>query len=362
MSRTVYVLGAGSSRAATMSLQFPTPLATDFFKESYLSNYWSELEFDCSFRKSSLYFILARYFESINHLGQSQGVDAINIEEIYSFLYSFDRVFKRSSHRLNDFEIARKQILNYIIRVIRYSTWRIPVSSFLKNLIESIEEDDSIITFNWDTLIEQAIEKSNNQIAKSILNEMGLQTELMIGFKQMKWEDRFNLLHKGKLLKVHGSITFTSCVNSQCRRHEIPYIWELNEETPEFWPCISCGAPTEVMILSPHGAKTYTTGSFFRLQANLAAEKLSMASGIVIIGYSIPIFDIEARSMFRCCRLDDDDSDTLLKEVVVIDPRISDEKYVNELKNLMGIDNKMAHGHKVEMTLFKSVDDFFINN
>jgi hypothetical protein len=135
-------------------------------------------------------------------------------------------------------------------------------------------------------------------------------------------------------------------------------VWNHSEESPEYWECDECGSPTQELILSPHGAKTYTTNRYFRLQANLAAEKLSIAQRIVIIGYSFPAFDIEARSMLRCSRLDDRHSEAWLREVVIVDPMVARRDRIKGIANLIGIDNENAHGHEVQLSLYKSVQEF----
>lgn len=358
MYKTVYILGAGSSRAATSKEKLPTPLATDFFKPSYLNEYWYDLDFGGEFNKSPLYFILSRYFASDAKSGESIEMADINIEEVYSFLHSYDRVFQSSSHRQWDFETARRQLQKYIITVVRYSSWSLKSQGYLNKLVSKIGPSDTIITFNWDTLIEQALQKSERSACKNLLNSNHDLIESMHTHAKSTGEERYERLHKGRLIKVHGSVNHTVCVNHGCRRNNVPYIWELKEESPEYWPCLECGSPTEVMILAPHGAKTYSASNFFKSQASLAAQAISLASRLVIVGYSVPVFDIEARSMLRCARLDDDDSEAWLEEVIVVDPQTDNTKFINEFRNLIGVDNHGAHGHPVSLKTHSDVRSY----
>lgn len=358
MQKTVYILGAGSSRAATHQRELPTPLATEFFKPEYLKEYWYDLEFGGPFDQSPLHFVLSRYFVSDAEDTDGIGVSDLNIEEVYSFLHSYDRVFQSSSHRQWDFETARRQLRKYIIAVVRYSSWRLDDQGYLKRLASKIGPSDSIITFNWDTLIEQALQKSKRSVCRELLSTQFGLIESMHTHAVSTHDDRYRRLHAGRLIKVHGSVNYTACKNQACRRSKIPYIWELNEEAPEFWPCIECESPTEVMILAPHGAKTYSASNYFKSQASLAAKAISLASRIVIIGYSVPIFDIEARSMLRCARLDDDASEAWLSEVILVDPRSGNRMFVNELRNLIGADNHGAHGHSVSFRTYQDVESF----
>lgn len=362
MGGTVYILGAGSSRAETLEETLPTPLVTDFFKKQYLKEYWSDIEFDSPFKTSALNFVLSRYFASTTNKGRPATIDNINVEEVYSFLHSFDRVFSGVSYRRDYFELARRQLHEYIISVIRYSSWQKRPSKFLAHVLSTLGPNDSIITFNWDTLIDQAIAASTNPVCLELKTNF-VEIATMLHKAQISdWDSRVKKFHSGRLLKIHGAINMTQCKNQSCYRHENPYVWEASEENPEHWSCEHCGSPTQVMILPPHGAKTYTAGRFFRLQANLAAEKLSLAEKIVVVGYSCPVFDIEARSMLRCSRIDDEyGSQASLVEVAIIDPKVVDPSHSQAIANLIGIDNYAAHGHQVTLSLYKNISDYMIN-
>ena len=242
--------------------------------------------------------------------------------------------------------------------MIRYTSWNKDSSPFLRKLIASLKDTDSIVTFNWDTLIDQELEAANTKISKALLDGLAKSANPDRGAVVEDNSIRIKQLHSGSFLKVHGGINLTHCTSLNCYRHESPYVWRSSEETPAYWQCGECGSSTQETILSPHGAKTYASGRFFRHQANLAAEKLSIASKIVVIGYSFPVFDIEARSMLRCSRLDDNDSEAWLSEVSIVDPKTVQKSHISPIVNLLGLDNIHAHGHKVNLKLYKSVDEY----
>jgi NAD-dependent SIR2 family protein deacetylase len=362
MPGTVFVIGAGASRAVTAYAELPTPLANEFFNEKYISQFWYANNFGMEFIDSSLFFILRRYFSSEpdNLENKRPDFNNINVEEVYSFLHSFDKVFSGVSYRRNVFETARKQLHQYIIDVIRYTSWSFSDLTIIEKLISKLKPEDSLITFNWDTLIDQALERSKKAVAKNLLKTLMQSVIVNHTPRTEDWDSRVRQLHSGRFIKLHGAINLTQCTNQKCFRHENPYVWKTSEETPAHWVCDECGSPTEEMILAPHGAKTYSSGRFFQQQANLAAEKLSIAQRIVIIGYSFPVFDIEARSMLRCSRIDDEyGSEAHLSEVCIVDPRVIEKAYINSLSSLLGVDNFGAHGHLVSLKLFASLDDYF---
>lgn len=286
----------------------------------------------------------------------------INIEEVYSFLHSFERVFSSRSYRRSDFEVARSQLHKYIIAVIRYVPYHVKKSTFMKRLILSLGSEDSIITFNWDTLVDRALEEAGTPVATALLSSLLVAANPNRDMRMENNEVKTEFMHSGKLIKIHGAVNLTHCQNSSCYRHENPYVWSYSEEGPAYWSCDNCGSPTQEMILSPHGAKTYTTNRFFRLQANWAAECLTLASRIVIIGYSFPVFDIEARSMLRCSRLSDRDSEAWLSEVCIVDPSVVKDDHVRVMADLIGINNHYAHGHEVGLRLFNNIEDFMAYN
>ncbi|HEY9501564.1 MAG TPA: hypothetical protein VIR01_08070, partial [Pyrinomonadaceae bacterium] len=234
MPGTVYVLGAGASRAATATRDVKAPLAAEFFKEEYLKEFWYDMSFGTSFKDSALSFVLSRYFSSDTKRGGFRA-EAINIEEVYSFLHSLNRVFQSSTYKREDFELARRQLHQYIIAVVRYACWNVEDLGFLTRLVGNLEEEDSIITFNWDTLVEQAIRKSKNQHARELL-DLQVKSPDSHRFGSLEtWDARYRVLHRGRLIKVHGSVSYTYCQNVQCVRHQLPYNWEVNIEFPEHW-------------------------------------------------------------------------------------------------------------------------------
>ena len=111
--------------------------------------------------------------------------------------------------------------------------------------------------------------------------------------------------------------------------------------------------------------KSYRANRFFQLQANIAARKLGVANEIIVIGYSFPDFDFEAKTIFRLARLDpkpEGDTENLLKKVTIINPQTSEKSYVNNIIDLFGIKHsKKVHGHDVELVLYDKIDSFIEN-
>ncbi|MCB1736411.1 MAG: hypothetical protein H6981_09190 [Gammaproteobacteria bacterium] len=170
-------------------------------------------------------------------------------------------------------------------------------------------------------------------------------------------------LHEGVLLKMHGSVNFGICSDASCSKSEYPILFKpFDAEDLESWTCPSCGSPIERFILPPNVNKTYQPRRFLRLQARVAAQKLSMAEEIVIVGYSFPIYDMEAISMMRLARLDMKNSGEMghwLNKISIIDPMVNDKKWISHVLDIFGMSNvSKNYGNEVEIVKYESIGDY----
>ena len=372
MLGTVYVVGAGASRFDTKHLDLPLPLAKEFFAPQYLSRYWPGHGSDArnvpSFQKSSTAAVLKEYF-GINYEAIDNEEFHINVEEVYSFLTSSVHRFRPRIYHQDVMELARREILTYIHQVIRY------VPSYLKrtpklhsSIVSWLCPEDSVITFNWDLLFDKAL--AQDELGASFLNR---QDSLR---NPQKHEDSLtggvDLFHddRGHFIKLHGSVNLMSCTNTSCYRHSSPYklgLEEVEEYSPELFHCRACGSPLETAIMPPQGSKSYGAGRFFSLQAGLAAEEIHHASQIVVIGYSFPAFDFEARSLIRAARRQLDRVEDIafnLERLVIVDPQTGEDEYCNRVKELFGLDwaRSLRGPETIEFLTYSSVESFLAHS
>ncbi|RRJ66066.1 hypothetical protein EHV15_26485 [Paenibacillus oralis] len=357
MAGKVYIIGAGASKNETLSLPISMPLANEFFQKVYIDNFWNHNE--VNFESSSLLKILVHYF----NFNKDKNFD-VNIEEIYSFLETFLNSYKFQLNRIgkNTVENAKIELLQYVYDVIRFIPWNFEDSSFYNFLASNIDENDSIITFNWDTMLESALRKT--KMGKRLLaNQNYLLNPLLSSFSnQSNYEETAKQnLHKGYFLKLHGSINLALCTNDKCWHNSIPFRFSTREELPELWACHACGNPLRLFIMPPFIHKSYNLNRFFQLQANLAVEKLSIAEEVIIVGYAFPIYDIDVQTLFRVIKLgpSETSSNHWLDKVTIVNPQIRNRSYISNIKNILGLNNaKETYGHKILLSLYDSIEKF----
>ena len=399
MAGKVFVFGAGASREDTKDDKLPLPLANNFFQSDYINKHWPLTDaLFVNFQDSSLAEILSHYFGVIirNQDGAIITESSPNIEEIYSFLDSYENIYRSKSFQRGLFSKAKRELLGYILDVILYTpktedhdfytlmaAGDLIKEKELKKLRDDyrkqkkfkthsavasiLKEEDSIITFNWDLIIESVLgfEERHNHYFES----RNMMMNPLYAAHKNPWEyiylgardDR-----KGYLIKLHGSINFANCSNVDCIRNQFPFVIDTFEaESPEMLHCNTCGSPIEILIVPPNVNKSYRANRFFQLQANIAARKLDVANEIIVIGYSFPDFDFEAKTIFRLARLDpkpEGDIENLLEKVTIVNPQTSEKNYVNNIVDLFGIKHsKKVHGHNVELVLYETIDSFIEN-
>jgi len=118
---------------------------------------------------------------------------------------------------------------------------------------------------------------------------------------------------KTHYLKMHGSLNWyycdSNCPNKDVVLRESPFssrMPNINDHRvdpilySEGWPrCLKCQAPLRKAIIPPSGAKFERMPAPIRGQWPIARKLLREAKEWVLIGYSIPDLDVEAKSLFR---------------------------------------------------------------
>lgn len=167
---------------------------------------------------------------------------------------------------------------------------------FLKQELEYI----SVITTNWDVLLEQYIDKAGikfdyNFNSEYVINEISKK-------KNLKRKSGRAI----KLLKIHGSINWFRCLRCGtlqiCGANECgQYLFDdLKEER-----CYKCGqvaygdrVQLKPEIITPTMLKSINSQLYNNLWQN-AAYRLQNADKIIFCGYSLPIADFEFRYLLK---------------------------------------------------------------
>jgi hypothetical protein len=376
----VFILGAGASKYVTLQSEINMPLAREFFQSKYINEFWSANHiFKSSFANSELLQFLIHYF-SVTHKNNfftttvtakenytrkqydSYIESSINIEEVFSFIEFIEQGF----YDLEDREFVRKskfQLLEYLFNVLKYMIEDGYDETLYKKIINSLDKGDTIITYNWDLLLDNTL--LNQKKGKELLENLkGLinpfDTFNINDYDKVAYKD----FHKGYYLKQHGSINWACCTNKECVRNSVPFVFDPTSDIYiDLWHCNYCGSLLELMLLPPHVHKTYKYNRFFSLQAKIALDKMRTARELVIIGYSFPEFDFETNSLFRKSRMSVAESKnrttSWLKNIVIVNPEVYSQVYLNKVIDLFGLKNsKRYYGNKVELIKFDNVDEF----
>jgi hypothetical protein len=310
-SKRIYILGAGSSIGHSKGL-FPS--ITGFFS--------SAKKLGLSFQ--SQFNLISNYAEKV--IGQNilSGKDRTDIEALFTHI-EIEIERKPSS----DLLAIRQQLLKLIQEVL------IGLEEKLNNqkgeyheFISMIGPKDTIITFNWDLLLDNLLNRkkiladrlmqlkdndaNSGQYWKFIikLSAFGEQTIDGIAFEKpyRDWNPA-----TGYYLKAHGSVDWFYCSNESCRasRKTFPLL-----EPALTHYCSECHEPLESLLIPPALNKEYRHYPLIRRIWNLAAKELNSAEELIIWGYSLPPTDFYCHWLLRQAR------ESPLRSLVIINPSV----------------------------------------
>jgi hypothetical protein len=193
------------------------------------------------------------------------------------------------------------------------------------DFVSIIAEKDTIITFNWDILLDNILDRENilsicygkggnfgghyYQFMRR-LSGWGEQTldGISIRSPYREWNP-----DNGYYLKVHGSIDWFFCSNESCRgwRKTFPLLFPAQAHY-----CSECHEPLALVLIPPVLNKEYRQYPIIRRIWNLAAKEISSANELIIWGYSLPPTDFYGAWLIRQARQSE------LQRLVIIDPSV----------------------------------------
>jgi hypothetical protein len=254
--KTVYILGAGFSRAAGL------PLMNDFYLTS--KDIYSKL--DPISKKS--FDKIYRFWDEYSSAKHYLTIDFFNIEELLSII--------EMHNFLNGNKKLSSDLILFIKKVIELKTPDIlsdkekyeVYERFIKNIFgiyedqgfasKTKEQDNSIISLNYDLLIENVLEKYNRYNENNMMKVFNIYRNFYIDYGENISPVNFFINNNFKtiisLAKIHGSINFENNLI-------IPPTWNKTNH-----PRIS---------------------GIWKLAYRLLME----ANNIYFIGYSLPITD-----------------------------------------------------------------------
>ncbi|MEO8392327.1 MAG: SIR2 family protein [Chloroflexota bacterium] len=167
----------------------------------------------------------------------------------------------------------------------------------MESFILSLPEDDSIISLNYDLVADTAIRLA----AGWKYVNYGFPVRQAVSHQQNK-PDQITEYSPITLYKLHGSLNWLFC--PLCRAVDTidghlsgeHYIYDEAKKKVE--RCTTCDVVYEPVIITPSFLKSYEN-LYVSYMWRQAENQLAQADNIVFIGYSLPDADMILRCMFR---------------------------------------------------------------
>lgn len=292
--RTLFLIGAGCSKnysEATHGIDgLESPLNRDFFEKAKLVIGHDRLDA----RK------LRPLFQDLHQLYGLQtrdpDLDASsldNLEAVMTHLNIKRQLF--DSRRYNP-EAIPEEVLKELIAYVIIRAQSGPVSSVHRALATKFGPSDTIVDFNYDLLLENAMETEER------FDEGGYclpfyQVVTPAGVRAMEHDQA-----KMEVLKVHGSLNWARCIECSSLILVTNPLWLLRL-FPSGNPSLECPrcnrrSSLELMIVPPLQTKEYADNPF-RFLWLYSARRIKGITKIVSIGYSFSDNDRAAEALLR---------------------------------------------------------------
>lgn len=167
-------------------------------------------------------------------------------------------------------------------------------ASTTRDFIQLIKPNDSLITTNWDLLLDAA---RDARFGSKPLDYGTAGNVVMEGGNNLKQDER------PMLLKLHGSLSWRYC--QRCQRLVIDPLHHVAGERKERATCV-CTCRFSELIVTPGFVREYRNIHLLTIWRE-ALLTLAHSSEWVFIGYSLPADDIGIRTLLlraRCVRHD----------------------------------------------------------
>ena len=251
----------------------------------------------------------------------------INLEDIITYLElivdGFGSFGKRVGGKFLD---ARKQFDQLVQERLELPEGKgFCPKNRLKRIFQGLRDQDSIISLNYDLVAERTLQRISGQLNNDRLTTLYylLQDTTSTKFSQLRGNEMYGLF-----LKLHGSLDWFRCPNSNCSDYSRMI---LREDRNEPMVCGICGADLQVAIVPPAMSKSFGRWPKLGLLWRLAREELTAATEVVFIGVSFAPSDYYLRWLIKSSFLESDDKK---KRIKVVDKCPSVKKRIKEMVDI----------------------------
>jgi len=215
----------------------------------------------------------------------------INIEEVFTFLDIGERMYPKGTRYQRGFRACRSELKAFITSFLSVKSEGFHCEH-LMDILFALQPTDTIISFNWDTIADFTLQQAGSPHFAGYLDLMTAARLRVSDF-----------VHRGVLIKLHGSLNWMVCPNPQCPRYGKVRLAVENGKLLRFFGmhrCPTCGNERgEPFIVPPTSQKFIRRGTILYRLWLLAREQLPYFRNIVFIGYSFPTTDFYSEWLFR---------------------------------------------------------------
>ena len=189
---------------------------------------------------------------------------------------------------------------------------------------EGIGEDDTIINFNYDLLVDQELIANRSVQYENFSN-------VILGKQLYKSSSDGN----GLYLKLHGSLNWFTCTSPGCRNNNAININQDQDRTlymsatGSIQRCRVCQSEETLVLIPPLLHKPVLQMPIFKSIWANALIRLRNATNLVMIGYSFPPTDFYAAWLIKKAIEGDDDI-----KVWIVNPMNKKKNFRERMSNI----------------------------
>ncbi|MFZ0035918.1 MAG: hypothetical protein WAK91_00755 [Candidatus Acidiferrales bacterium] len=281
----VLLLGAGATRGALHKRRPPPPVDADFFEiAGQIKGHGTQ-----KLARSVLGDVWKLYGR----------VSGIGLENYYRDIETRASIssFAKTANKPKDWQKRKSSLEELIRRVIIHTTCSShdghlePLKSTTHSrILSNLSKGDSIVTFNYDMLIEESF---RNADLWTPVGGYGDRVHGVRGGWCKKWltKRKSTLVPHSiiRLLKLHGSVNWRVYKTNEVRLKDRPFVVRTRRKLPVF----------ETVSILPPGMNKRIDRNPYKPLWREARLRLERCKSIVIAGYSLPEADVLAKALFN---------------------------------------------------------------
>ncbi len=318
MNKTVYFLGAGATKAVALDAPLNKDLvvkALDHFKETKeaenILEFISDLIINMPDAKTVRPDIQNKIWDLLDYIIQEG--------KSISRKYNIENIIK-----------LRRDLLHLVIKEFQRSLEVIDSDIYRKFVMRIKDEDATIISTNYDIIIDKALFPFGLNYGTKMRNAVGGDFKMTANLKRPVQMTEAEQLNSGKipLLKIHGSLNWLYC--AKCDEIDVTVDKGVTKTLSEDYYChnSSCTNRYEPLLITPTMFKNYEN-KFIKETWNCAERELIKADNITFIGYSLKEDDYQIRCLLMKALLSKTEPYRNITVIERKDESLNDQMYLS---------------------------------